>query len=326
VSKEIAKEPAARLLESVPPEQRREVGALFERYARHLDAELGLAPRTQRAYLSDLIQYLVFVFERPAIGSASGRDVLDAHHIRAFVADRLGHCSRSTVARKLASLRSFSAFATREGPQASPAETVNAPRVPQQLPVHFAADDIRRILTAVDNAARTAEGKGRGLWLRNLAMLELLYSSGLRASELVSLNWADLIGDGSVRVVQGKGGKQRIVPIGAEALSALEACRSDWTGPRIDEEAMFLNHRGRRLSVRSVGRILDRSLREAAVQLKAGPHALRHSFATHLLENGADLRAIQEMLGHASISTTQRYTHLDLKHLASVYDRAHPRS
>ena len=162
-------------------------------------------------------------------------------------------------------------------------------------------------------------------------MLEVLYSSGLRASELVGLDWNHVISEssesaGTLRVERGKGGKQRLVPVGPEALEALATYRRDWTAPLRDEQAVFLNRRGSRLNVRSVGRVLDQCLRAAALHLKAGPHALRHSFATHLLENGADLRAIQEMLGHASISTTQRYTHLDLKHLAAVYDRAHPRS
>jgi site-specific recombinase XerD len=143
----------------------------------------------------------------------------------------------------------------------------------------------------------------------------------------VGLDWTHVdLNLGALRVERGKGGKQRVVPVGNEAADALEVYREGWTGPRHDDDAIFLNHTGTRLNVRSVGRILDECIRRAALALKASPHALRHSFATHLLENGADLRAIQEMLGHASISTTQRYTHLDLRKLSSVYTKAHPRA
>ena len=330
MSKGVHEDLVARLRDALPPARAAEITTAVETYALHIDAELGLAVRTRRGYLVDVTQYLAFVFERPGT-SPERRDPFDPRHMRAFLADRLEHCNRSSVARKLASIRSFSAFATREGPDASPADAVSAPRVPQQLPVHFAPDDVQRILAAVRTVATDAEGVRRGLWLRNRAMLEVLYSSGLRASELVGLDWSHIIsesseGAGTLRVERGKGGKQRLVPVGPEALEALATYRRDWTAPLRDEQAVFLNRRGSRLNVRSVGRVLDQCLRAAALHLKAGPHALRHSFATHLLENGADLRAIQEMLGHASISTTQRYTHVDLKHLAAVYDRAHPRS
>lgn len=325
MSKAVHEDLVARLRESLPATRSEEILAAVRAYALHLDAELGLATRTRRAYLADVTQYLAFVFERPGT-QPERRDPFDPHHMRAFLANRLEQCSRSTVARKLASIRSFSGFSTREGPDASPADTVSAPRVPSHLPVHFAPDDVQRILEAVGAVAVGAAGVRRGLWLRNRAMLEVLYSCGLRASELVGLDWSHVSDERTLRIERGKGGKQRVVPIGAEALAALSSYRREWTAPRLVDDAVFLNRRGGRLSVRSVGRVLDQSLCAAAVHMKAGPHALRHSFATHLLENGADLRAIQEMLGHASISTTQRYTHLDLKRLAAVYDSAHPRS
>jgi integrase/recombinase XerC len=158
-------------------------------------------------------------------------------------------------------------------------------------------------------------------------MLEVIYSCGLRASEVVALDWHDIDESvGVLRVERGKGDKQRVVPIGDDAITALQEYRRDWSEPKLEGDAVFLNLRGRRLNVRSVGRILDECIRRAALQTKASPHALRHSFATHLLENGADLRAIQEMLGHSSISTTQRYTHLDMRRLTAVYGKAHPRA
>ena len=193
--------------------------------------------------------------------------------------------------------------------------------------MHLDVEDMQAVLSAPVAAAEKARGPKRQLWLRDSALLEVLYSCGLRASELVALDWGHIDFDlGIARVERGKGGKQRVVPIGNEAIDALERYRTAWTEPRLDHTAIFLNARGRRLDVRSVGRVLDRCLRRAAVTINASPHALRHSFATHLLEHGADLRAIQEMLGHVSISTTQRYTHLDLRRLSAVYDKAHPRA
>jgi integrase/recombinase XerC len=252
------------------------------------------------------------------------------------LATRLERCGRSTVARKLASLRAFYAYVTRTSGAADPSELVSGPRTTRHLPTYVTADDMECILSATADEVARAEaatgadkkrGRLRDRWMRNRALVELLYSTGLRASELVALDWRDVDPEvGMLRVEHGKGGKQRVVPIGPEAIEALQVYRSRWSGPKPTDDAVFRNLAGRRLSVRSVTRVLEQCLRAAAVQAKASPHALRHSFATHLLENGADLRAIQEMLGHASISTTQRYTHLDLKRLAKVYDKAHPRA
>jgi integrase/recombinase XerC len=320
---------SGRIREFAPAGAVRELTGVVDDYERHLSAELVLAERTRKAYLTDLLQYLRFVFTRenstgrkPTVASA-----YDAHTIRAFLAGEFETRSRTTVARKLAALRAFFAFATRGRADASPAEAVAAPKVPRHLPVHLDMDDVEAILTAAAHEAERSDGARRLQWLRNHAMLEVLYSTGLRASELVNLSDRDLDRDlGVLRVENGKGGKQRIVPIGAEALDAIERYRAEFPEAWKDEPAVFLNRYGKRLNVRSVGRILDASIDRAALATQAGPHALRHSFATHLLENGADLRAIQEMLGHASISTTQKYTHLDLKKLSSIYDKAHPRA
>jgi integrase/recombinase XerC len=298
-------------------------------YERHLSAELVLAESTCKAYFTDLAQYLKFVFTRDSLTGRQPRAsaAYDSHMIRSFLAGEMETRSRTTVARKLASLRAFFAFATRDDTEASPAEIVVAPKLPRHLPVHLDVDDVESILTAAARTAERSKGARRLQWLRNRAMLETLYSTGLRASELVGLNNRDLDADlGVVRVENGKGGKQRIVPVGTEALVAVDHYRAEFPEAWRDEPAVFLNRYGKRLNVRSVGRILDASIAAAAVATQASPHALRHSFATHLLENGADLRAIQEMLGHASISTTQKYTHLDLRKLTSIYDKAHPRA
>jgi len=306
---------------------------LLDGFAVHLQSEAGLAARTRVAYLVDLGQFFDFVLAPPATATRLGRHapvmavLFSRTAVRGFLARHVETASRTTAARKLASLRAFFAYACRSGERADPTEVIVAPKVPKHLPVHLDVEDVQAVLSAPVAAAGKATGAKRSLWLRDSALLEVLYSCGLRASELVALDWTHIDFDlGVARIERGKGGKQRIVPIGNEAIDALERYRESWNGPRRAEAAVFLNARGGRLDVRSVGRILDRCLRRAAVATNASPHALRHSFATHLLEHGADLRAIQEMLGHASISTTQRYTHLDLRRLSAVYDKAHPRA
>ncbi len=310
------------IAELLPASWREQFATLTRGFAVFLRSEVSVAPRTQRAYLTDLRQFLEFALAR------TGKPPLDPFRVdtvRAFLAAEMSRSARSTAARKLASLRTFFSYATREGAEANPAEAVVGPKLHRQLPVHLIVDDVEALLAAAAEGERQSRGKERPLRLRDRALLELLYSCGLRASELVALDWSDVeVGVGVVRVVHGKGGKQRVVPVAEAAERALTAYRTGWRLRRLDDDAVFLNQRGRRLSVRSVGRIVDRYLRAAGLALKTGPHALRHSFATHLLESGADLRAIQEMLGHASISTTQRYTHVDLRHLSAVYDKAHP--
>lgn len=294
---------------------------LLDAFDRALATESALAAHSRRAYLADARQFLDFAVERgdlAADGSAADAGGLGAATVRAFLAARLRDSARTTTARKLAALRAFFAWLAREGEARSPCEAVTAPKVPRLLPVHLSVDDVAALLASPD--------LDRPLGLRDRALLEVLYSAGLRAAECVGLGWSDLReGIGVARVV-GKGSKQRLVPLGREAFEALAAYRRGWTLPRLDAKAVFLNARGSRLTTRSAGRIVEMHLRRAGIAAHASPHSLRHSFATHLLEDGADLRSIQEMLGHASIATTQRYTHLELARLASVYDKAHPRA
>jgi integrase/recombinase XerC len=313
------------------PEWRERMETLLEGFAVHIRAEAGLALRTRRAYLVDVFQYLRFALapasgQRPARKRATPANPFSAETLRAFLASRIGDSSRATVARKLAALKVLFAFLAMKGSSKNIAETVTTPRVPRQLPVHLTVDSMQELLAAVAAATAAASGRERRLWLRTRALIEVIYSCGLRASESVALDWRDIdLEAGTLEVRHGKGGKQRVVPIGREAVAVLREYREAWPRPA-GAQPVFLNHRGHRLNVRSVGRLLERCLRTAALQSQAGPHALRHSFATHLLEAGADLRAIQEMLGHASISTTQRYTHVDLRHLTAVYDKSHPRA
>ena len=317
--------------------------SLPDLFERALAVESGLSVNTRRAYLADLRQFLDFLEERgetpgvSVVSSPLGNRVEPAPGetsavaaVRSFLAARLRDSARSTTARKLAALRAFFRWLAREqaaaagaragdaASQGDPCAAVTAPKIPKRLPVHLSIEDITALLTAPD--VTTAAGR------RDRALVELLYSCGLRAAECSGLNWSSVHeGLGVVRVL-GKGNKERVVPIGADALAALRQYRSGWNPDHRDSRAVFLNTRGTRLSTRSIGRIVERHLAAAEVVAHATPHSLRHSFATHLLENGADLRAIQEMLGHASIATTQRYTHLELGKLTAVYDKAHPRA
>ena len=304
-------------------------------FARYLESEAGLAERTRSAYLTDLAQFIDFVRGRGLLRGRKSAASADTAMLRAFLAEALKTSGRNTVARKLASLKSFFAFVARETGGGNAAEALSAPKSGSRLPVCLDLEDIESLLSAALRTPSGADTKKARLELRDLAMLEVLYSCGLRASECVALDWKDIDPDlGVVRVEKGKGGKQRVVPVGPEAVEALanyrralEVSASNAKNPLPEGASpVFLNNRGSRLTSRSLARVVTRLLDRAGIQAKAGPHTLRHSFATHLLEQGADLRAIQEMLGHASISTTQRYTHLDLKHLAAVYDKAHPRA
>ena len=298
------------------------LAALLCDFDRAMDVEFGLAARTRAAYRSDLDQFVAFLVEHDWLDSADP-DVAElvgvgADGVRAFLAQGLGRSARSTSVRKLAALRRLFKYLARDADGVDPTERVRRPRLPKRLPVHLGVEDMEKLLGAA--------GGTEPLAMRDRALLEVLYSCGVRASEAVGLDWSAIDPAVGVARVFGKGSRERVIPIGTDALASLERYRSGWTLPRTDDEAVFLNARGGRLTSRSVGRIVGRRVAEAGLAAQASPHALRHSFATHLLEGGADLRAIQELLGHASIATTQKYTHVDLRRLASVYDAAHPRS
>jgi integrase/recombinase XerC len=246
--------------------------------------------------------------------------------VRGWLAREAATCGPVSIGRKLSTVRSFYRFLVMVGiAPSNPARAVQAPRRPRRLPEVLPEADVAALVEAPLD--------GSPLALRDRAFLELLYSSGLRVTELTSLDLDDLdLPQGLVRV-RGKGGKERVVPVGGPAREALRrfldegrpALLSGPDGARA-RGALFVNYRGGRLTARSVARRLDRWVAAAGLPRHVHPHVLRHCFATHLLGNGADLRGIQELLGHASLSTTQRYTHLDWKRLAEVYDAAHPRA
>lgn len=295
----------------------------MQRFEAYLRTERRASPHTVRAYLVDLEQYARYLAD-------SGQPLLPGTPlaVRGFLARAAGEAGAASLSRKLSTLRSLYRFLVREGlAEGNPARGVASPRRPRRLPEVLPEAEVAVLVEAPTVAAATP------LALRDRAFLELLYASGLRVSELTGLDVGGVdLRRGEVRVL-GKRRKERIVPVGRQALQALaryldEARPALAGGPDFAgaAHALFLNHRGGRLTSRSVARLLTRWVDESGLPRHVHPHVLRHCFATHLLGNGADLRAIQELLGHASLSTTQRYTHLDWKRLAAVYDEAHPRA
>jgi integrase/recombinase XerC len=298
----------------------------MERFLEHLEEERGFSSHTLRAYRKDLERFLQFLAvdflsQKP---TAIRPESVDALAIRSFLASQARNgLGRQSQARSLSALRSLLRFACREGILIrNPAEGVRSPKQTSSLPRHLRPGEVENLLEA-------AEGD-EPLVRRDSAILELLYASGLRVSELAGLDWPDLDLEARTLRVMGKGGKERMVPFGQPAAQALARWLEVWEGVRKStparQEPIFLNYRGTRLSARSVGRIVDRYVEKAALAAGVHPHTLRHTFATHLLEGGADLRTIQELLGHSSLSTTQRYVHLEIERLLQVYREAHPRA
>jgi integrase/recombinase XerC len=288
----------------------------IQQFASYLQTERDVSPHTLTAYSSDLAQFLVFV-ERERGVAASARDV-DHLLLRRYLAGLAKDNKKSSIGRKLAAIRSFFRFLLRRGIIANnPAELIATPKKEQRLPFHLDIDQATSLMENPDDKQAHT--------LRDRAILELLYSSGLRVSELTGLNIGELdLTVGMVRVT-GKGGKERIVPVGSRALEAIQSYLEERSGDSA-KDALFLNTRGGRINRRSVARIVDLHVLRIAAFKRISPHTLRHTFATHMLEGGADLRAIQELLGHASLSTTQKYTHVSIDRLMEVYDKAHPKA
>jgi integrase/recombinase XerC len=300
-------------------------------FIRHLRLGINASPQTVRCYEADLREFEGFLKARLFGGRLPPPAAVDHLAIRAYLShlhDR--GVSRATVARKLASLRSYFRYLMRQGVVSrNPSILVSTPKLDRRLPHPMTEVEVESLLdSAFGEGPRDA---------RDRAILELLYACGLRVSELVGADQGDLeLGgagpEGMLRVF-GKGRKERLVPVGSKAMVALRGWMKVRGSlmparpvPVTHRDALFLNARGGRLTDRSVRRILDRRLVQAAIARKVSPHALRHSFATHMLNAGADLRSIQELLGHASLSTTQKYTKVTTRRLLEVYDRAHPRS
>lgn len=298
-------------------------------FMKHLKYERNSSPHTLRNYESDLVQFYDYVAPSDDKGKRRSVNVRDIDHltIREYMASLYEKKKKkSSIHRKVASLRTFFRYLCREGVmEMNPAKLVASPRVERTLPNHLTIEQMIRFIETPD--IETLLGK------RDRAMLELLYASGLRVSEMVGLNLTDVDFTNQTVRVKGKGRKERIVPFGNHALMALQhylAVRGELLieadEDKRDPAALFFNYQGTRINARSVGRMVDKYVKMCADMQHISPHSLRHSFATHLLDAGADLRAIQEMLGHARLSTTQKYTHVSTDKLMEVYDKAHPKA
>jgi integrase/recombinase XerC len=300
---------------------------LIERYIQYLQYERNASPHTVRNYRSDLVQFRDFLAQGHP-GSKVSLKSIDALRIRGFLAHLFEKEQKKTsIARKLAAVRAFFKFLSRERVLAeNPAATVSTPKLARTLPRIMSEEEMNDFLDRVGQAAQS----GDPALVRDRAILELLYASGLRVSELTGLDLRNVnFGDGIV-LVRGKGDKERIVPFGSKARAALTAYlpvrEKVLQENKTRETALFLNPRGGRLTPRSVDRLLKKHIRRFGANVKVSPHSLRHAFASHLLAEGADLRAIQEMLGHKSLATTQKYTQVSIKQLMDVYDKTHPKA
>jgi integrase/recombinase XerC len=282
----------------------------IDKFMRYLEIERGASSHTVRAYRKDLREFSGYVKTEPL-----NIDVID---VRGFIAVQIGKgLNKTTVARRLSSVRSFLKFLHREGYiKSNPAKLVPNPRAAKLLPRFLSVDDVFSLI-------EKPEGMGF-IPARDKAILELLYSSGLRVSELSGLNTDDVNIKESLVKLKGKGKKERIVPVGSKAVDAIKSYLVERILLKSRDRALFLNRMGTRLTDRGARRIVVKYAKALFMMGRIGPHTLRHSFASHLLQGGADLRVIQELLGHSSLSTTQKYTHLDITHLMDIYDKAHP--
>ena len=292
-------------------------------FVRHLEAEVRASTHTVRSYRRDVEGFCRAVEERR--GREPHLADLNLREVRAYLGTLHDSHAASTVARKLSALRRFGDYLRERGLKPdNELKLLRSPKQRPKLPVALPVEDLNPLVEA--------DHRSGPLGLRDQAVLEVLYGSGLRVSECVGLDVEHLRWEGerlTVRVVGGKGGKDRVVPAGSKAAQALRAylaVRPQFLRPTSPPEALFLGARGGRLSSRSARDLVYRRCQKTGARAVVGPHGLRHSFATHLLESGADLRSIQMMLGHASLATTQRYTHLDMGRLLDVYERVHPRA
>ena len=305
------------------------ISGAIDRFIDYIRSQRGYSAHTVRSYRADLIGFSDFLSDRRGLKSDEKAAVemseIDYMDVREYLGSLFGRYNRTTIARKLSAIRSIFYFLERDGlSDGNPAADVSTPKQGKYIPVYLPIDDMFKLLQGPDRT--TPSG------LRDLAIIEVLYSCGIRVAELAGLNMPDIDFDQRLVRVIGKGDKERIVPIGRKALKSvkdyLEAImplRKKTQDSEAKSLPVFINYRGGRLSTRSIGSIIKKYVRVCGLTANITPHSLRHTFATHLLDGGADLRSVQELLGHVSLSTTQRYTHVSLDKLMEVYDKAHPR-
>lgn len=293
------------------------IEAFVKEFIRKLEHGKNSSVHTLRAYEKDLSQFGSFLKEEKCQGLRQVNHLMLRKYLALL---RTYHYSKTTIARKLAALRSFFKFLNYEGMlDSNPLETLRIPKQSKKLPNFLTIHDVDTLINTPDTS--------NSMGLRDKAILETLYSTGMRVSELVKMNEEDIDLSGGMVKVQGKGKKERLVPIGSYAVEAIQGYLSTRKKKRgYQGTPLFLNKYGDRLTSRSIGRCLDKYVKVSGVNLGTSPHTLRHSFATHLLDKGADLRSVQELLGHSNLSTTQIYTHITTERLKQVYEKAHPRA
>jgi integrase/recombinase XerC len=301
----------------------------IDRFADYLKYQRNASAHTLRNYLSDLEQFQDYLSPKDTGGNRQDIDIREIDHItiREYMAKLYqGHRKKSSIARKLATLRTFFKFLCREQVlELNPARLVSSPRLEKRLPKVISIDEVVDFIETPDTD--TVLGK------RDKAIIELLYATGCRVSEIAGMNLDDIDFKNRMIRVRGKGRKERFVPFGSKAKEALAAYLEERMSllagapnHKRDPRVVFLNYQGTRITTRSIGRLIEKYVKQCALNQNISPHSLRHSVATHLLSAGADLRAIQELLGHARLSTTQIYTHVSIERLMQVYDKAHPRA
>ncbi len=301
------------------------VNNLIKSFIQAIRTERGYAENTCRAYLHNLKEFASYVgksLEPQADESGIRINQVDAMMIKDYLGFLHEKNKKSTIARKLAAIRTFFKYLARRNIiLENPAELILTPKQEKRIPPYITVDEVFRLLDSI--------ATGTILGLRNLAIFETLYSTGIRVSELAGMNTDDLDHSKFLIKVLGKGNKERLLPIGKKAVAAVDAYRKKLyskTSIDMDENApLFLNYKNERLTTRSIGRILEKLVTQCALLTPVSPHTLRHAFATHMLDSGAGLRAVQELLGHKSLSTTQKYTHVTIDRIMEIYDKAHPR-
>jgi integrase/recombinase XerC len=281
-------------------------------FSRYLSMEKDVSPHTRRAYVGDLSDFFRFL-------ASNGCGDVDLQAIRAYIADVYGGLKKSSISRKISSIKVFFKYLKKKGHiKENPALLIRSPRIEKRLPKFYTVDEMFHFLDTLPDETWIS--------LRNRAIFELIYSTGMRAAEALSLDITDVHLEGSWALVKGKGGKERVLPFGEKATSALARyIREAESRRRTGVRALFVNRQGARLSYRGLLKVMKKHQLSVSLFKNLALHGLRHSFATHMLNGGADLRSIQELLGHSKLSTTQKYTHVSIDKIMEVYDKAHPR-